>query len=173
MNEGVEELQLPKEVLEAVEQEVQQLEIQQWKEKPKEGEQERMHRQDIGQVEGFEEVQQEGYVLHIEEEQEQQEELKQQEDKQQEWEMQQEEEVQHEEEFQQGQEEVQHKAEESQQEEVQTKEQETDAQQHTEQEQQSEERQFEEEQQFEREQDFEDTLEQNYNNQVLNRLRGM
>ncbi|XP_030284797.1 calcium/calmodulin-dependent 3',5'-cyclic nucleotide phosphodiesterase 1A-like isoform X2 [Sparus aurata] len=169
MNEGVEELQLPKEVLEAEEQEVQQLEIQQWEEKPQEGEQERMHRQDRGQEEGFEEVQQEGYVLQIEEEQEQQEELKQQEDKQQEWEMQQEEEVQHEEEFQQGQEEVQQtKAEESQQEEVQTEEQETDAQQHTEQEQQSEERQFEEEQQ-----DFEDTLEQNHNNQVLNRLRGI
>ncbi|XP_036964895.1 calcium/calmodulin-dependent 3',5'-cyclic nucleotide phosphodiesterase 1A-like isoform X1 [Acanthopagrus latus] len=175
MNEEVEELQLPEEVLEAEEQEVvQQQEIQQWEEKPQEGEQEKMHRQDIGQEEGFEEVQQEGYVPQLEEEQEQQEELQQQEDKQQEWEMQQEEEVQHEEEVQQGQEEVhQTKAQESQQEEVQTEEQETDVQQHTEQEQQSEERQFEKEQQFEEEQDFEDALEQNHNNQVLNRLRGM
>ncbi|XP_073329995.1 dual specificity calcium/calmodulin-dependent 3',5'-cyclic nucleotide phosphodiesterase 1A-like [Pagrus major] len=133
MNEGVEESQLPEEVLEAEEQEVQ-----------------------------------EGDVLQIEEEQEQQEELQQQEEGQQEWEMQQEEEVQHEEEVQQGQEEIQQtKAEESQQEEVQTEEvSQTE-------EQETDEQQFKEVHLFEEEQDFEDTLEQNHNNQVLNRLRGM
>ncbi|XP_026231569.1 calcium/calmodulin-dependent 3',5'-cyclic nucleotide phosphodiesterase 1A isoform X3 [Anabas testudineus] len=159
MNEEVEELQLPEEVLEDEEQEQQgDEEVQQ-----QEVEQEEVQQQEMQWEEEVQEQEEQGVQQQV---MQQEEEVQQQvgeHEEVQKQEMHQEEEMQQEEEALCTEEEEQR-----QEEEVQTEEMSRTVQQWNEQEQQ-----FEEVQQTEEVQDFVDSLEQNHNNQVLIRLRGM
>ncbi|XP_034417198.1 calcium/calmodulin-dependent 3',5'-cyclic nucleotide phosphodiesterase 1A [Cyclopterus lumpus] len=187
MNEETEESQLPKELLEAEEQEeeVQQQEEKQGEQMPQQDqEQEEVESEGVRQKEeeqNEEEVQQEPEEVHAEQqlhtvEGQQEEQMQQEQDEVQQSEVIEQEEVQQTEQEQMEEEqqiEVLQQTEEEeeqqqQQEEVQTEEQQTEEQQQTEQEQQRIEGV-----KIEEVQDFDYALEQNHNNQVLIRLRGM
>ncbi|XP_047457375.1 calcium/calmodulin-dependent 3',5'-cyclic nucleotide phosphodiesterase 1A [Mugil cephalus] len=178
MNEDAEESQLPEEVLEVEGQEVLQQqegdleeEVEEQEEVPQ---QERQLEEEVQQKEGGVEVQQ----WEMQQEEEEEKEVQQQDDpllnkeeEQEQWrqdEEQKEEEEMHQEEVQ--------KSGELQQEEVQQQQEEEEMSQEEEEQtevQQWQQQQKEEVQQTEETQDFVDTLEQNHNNQVLIRLRGM